>query len=419
MLAALQVEMVPGGRSSVLLAPLLLTLTCAHPAAPERVRVAGDGRGFVLADSGRPFHPWGLNYGNAGRLIEDFWGDDWATVERDFRAMKRLGANVVRVHLQLGKFMAAADRANDQALDRLGRLLELAEQTGLYLDLTGLACYRPADVPRWYDGLSEEDRWAVQSRFWEAVAGRCHRSPAVFCYDLMNEPLAPGGKRKPGDWYSGHLLGGYDFLQFIALDQAGRERTDIACRWIRTLTAAIRKHDRRTLITVGLLPWSPTWKHLSGFLPEKVAPELDFVSVHIYPEKGKVAEALQGLKKFAAGKPVVIEETFPLSCPASDLEDFLRQSREVASGWLGHYDGKTPEQLEEQRRSKDLTIAQALWLDWLRLFDKLQPDFVERRRPAPVTSPGPAPARSRPGGGRTSSGPGPKWASGRRRSAPG
>ena len=44
--------------------------------------------------------------------------------------MKDLGANVVRVHLQLGKFMMDADRPNEKSLDRLGRLLTLAERTG-------------------------------------------------------------------------------------------------------------------------------------------------------------------------------------------------------------------------------------------------------------------------------------------------
>ena len=36
----------------------------------------------------------------------------------------------------------------------------------------------------------------MQARFWQAVAARCAASPAVFCYDLMNEPVVPGGKGK-------------------------------------------------------------------------------------------------------------------------------------------------------------------------------------------------------------------------------
>src|SRR5436309_2524198 len=111
---------IPGCRLlplGLLALPLLLaTSGTTRPAEMEPVRVAPDGKGFVLVNSGvspRPFHPWGLNYGNKGRLIEDFWETEWPTVERDFREMKSLGANVVRVHLQLGKFMSAADRPND------------------------------------------------------------------------------------------------------------------------------------------------------------------------------------------------------------------------------------------------------------------------------------------------------------------
>ena len=104
-------------------------------------------------------------------------------------------ANVVRVHLQLGKFMKDRETPDERSLARLGKLLELAGRTGLYLDLTGLGCYHKKDVPAWYDALTEKERWTVQARFWEAVAERCAHSPAVFCYDLMNEPVVPGGLR--------------------------------------------------------------------------------------------------------------------------------------------------------------------------------------------------------------------------------
>jgi hypothetical protein len=331
----------------------LLALTAPEPRGMESVRVADDRRGFVLAPSGRAFIPWGLNYGNAGRLIEDLWESDWPTVETDFREMKKLGANVVRVHLQFGKFMEAADRPSPKALDRLGRLLALAKSTVLYLDLTGLACYRKADVPPWYDGLSEEDRWSAQACFWSAIAARCEPSPAVFCYDLMNEPFAGGGDKKPGDWYSGKPFGGYDFVQWVALDLRGRSRDEIAQLWIKRLTRAIRETDRRHPVTVGLLPWIPVWGHLSGFVPEKVAPELDFVSVHIYPEKGKVDDALATLKRFAVGKPVVVEETFMLSCSGAELEDFLVRSRQTACGWMGHYDGQSIRPARSAQEERD------------------------------------------------------------------
>jgi hypothetical protein len=94
---------------------------------------------------------WVRDRDRDGRLLEDYWHDEWPTVVEDFREMKALGANVVRVHLQLGRFMAEADRPHGKNLARLGDLVRLADETGLYLYLTGLGCYHRADVPPWYD----------------------------------------------------------------------------------------------------------------------------------------------------------------------------------------------------------------------------------------------------------------------------
>jgi endo-1,4-beta-mannosidase len=356
--------------------PVLLVgaLTLAPAEPMPRIEVAKDVRGFILAPSGRPFSPWGVNYGHNGKLIEDIWETDWPAIEADWNKMKGLGANVVRVHLQFGKFMEAADTPNAKALDRLGKLLDLSEKTDLYLDLTGLACYRAADVPPWYDKLDERARWAAQAKFWGAIADRCRSSPAVFCYDLINEPLSPADNKTGQPWYTGHL-GEYDFLQWIAHDPAGKTRTEIARQWIRTLTAAIREKDKRHLITVGMLPSTPAWGYFSGFEPKVVAPELDFISVHIYPESKKVDQALKTLEGFDVGKPVVIEETFNLSCSTAESEEFIRRSRTHARGWMGHYDGRSIEELEALKASNTLTLPQAIYLDWLALFRRIGPEM--------------------------------------------
>src|SRR5690606_8059253 len=287
--------------------------SAAFPQQP-RIAVAKDQRGFVRADTGERFVVWGFNYDHdaQGRLIEDYWEHEWDKVVEDFGEMKALGANVVRVHLQFGKFMRSATQPDPEALGQLGRLLELAEQLELYLDLTGLGCYHRQDVPPWYDQLSEEARWDAQARFWEAVAARCRGSSAVFCYDLMNEPVVPGGAGKRDDWL-GPALGDKHFVQFIALETRGRRRSDVARQWVERLVGAIRLHDRDTLVTVGLVPWSLDRPGLtSGFVPAETTESLDFVAVHIYPEQGKVDEALEVLRGFDVGKPVVVEELFPL-----------------------------------------------------------------------------------------------------------
>jgi hypothetical protein len=264
--------------------------------------------------------------------------------------------------------MDAADKPNEKSLDRLTKLLDLAERTHLYLDLTGLGCYHKKEVPAWYDRLSEQERWDAQARFWEVIAARAAKKPAVFAYDLMNEPVVAGGKSKDGNWL-GPAFGGKHYVQLISLDPKDRARPDIARQWIRHLRAAIRKHDQRHLITVGLVDWSLDRPGLtSGFVPAKLVDELDFVSVHLYPAKGKVDEALKTLAGFAVGKPVLIEETFPLGCSQEEFEQFIDGSRKHASGWVGFYWGKP---VEELRRSKEL--KDAILLGWLEYFQKKAP----------------------------------------------
>jgi hypothetical protein len=352
----------------LVVAVLLIPRPSVAADALERVRISKDGRGFSLAKSGRKFTPWGFNYDHdgPGRLIEDYWHKEWKAVVEDFREMKQLGANVVRVHLQFGRFMKSPSEPNAESLRQLGRLVTLAEETKLYLDLTGLGCYHKKDVPAWYDALDEQSRWAAQARFWEAVARQCAKSPAVFCYDLMNEPVVPGGRGKRKDWL-GPAFAGKHFVQFIALETKGRKRHEIARAWIHTLVTAIRKHDKRHLITVGLVPWSLDRPGLtSGFIPKEIAKELDFLAVHIYPETGKRDKALETLRGFDVGKPVVIEEMFPLKCSAAELETFIKESRKHAAGWIGFYWGKTPAELR-----KSGTIGDAITRSWLELFQRL------------------------------------------------
>ena len=365
----------------LIVAPFLLT-SCASPpqgAALPRIIVAPTGNSFITARSKERFVPWGVNYGNAGRLMEDFWVHDWPTLAGDFHEIKQMGGNSVRLHLQFGKFMDAPDQLNPLALKQLQRLLKLAEHTGLYLDLTGLACYRPTDVPAWYDQLDDAARWEAQAVFWRAIAHECAGSPAVFCYDLMNEPISPGQTEK---WYSGQLLGGYDFIQFIARNPANTNREQLAVAWTRKLAGVIRAADANALVTVGLLPWDLKWKHLSAFVPGEIAPYLDFISVHLYPDTKQPDAALLALRECAVGKPVLIEETFALSCTVPELEKFLHASRKIACGWIWHYDGRTVAQYERLEPTQRLTPAQVIWRANLKSFIRLGPEFKTTTAPA-------------------------------------
>ena len=119
---------------SIWAAAILAGIAAATASATEMewVQISGNGKGFTLADSGRPFVPWGFNYDHEhnGDLLEDYWDNNWDTVASAFSEMKLLQANTVRIHLQLGKFMQSPAQPNQSSLLQLTRMLRLLPQTG-------------------------------------------------------------------------------------------------------------------------------------------------------------------------------------------------------------------------------------------------------------------------------------------------
>ena len=368
------------GRRAALIAGSLMAVLSPELASSEldrldlkSIQIAKDNRHFVFSGSDAEFKPWGFNYDHdrSGRLLEDYWTTEWDTVASDFNEMKALGANTVRIHLQLGKFMNSASEANQDSLQLLSRLLALAEKTGLYLDVTGLGCYKKEDVPKWYNALDEAQRWDVQARFWRQVARTCCQGQAVFCYDLMNEPIVTEDK-KTRDWTPG-AFGNRYFVQRLTLDFAGRAPEKIAKAWVDKMADAIRENDKRHLMTVGAIPWAMTWPNAKPlFYSKAVSKNLDFVSLHFYPKSGEIDKAITTLSVYDIGKPIVIEEMFPLNCSITDLDQFIERSRPLASGWIGFYWGKT---IDEYRQEK-ATIADAITLGWLEYFAKKAPQIT-------------------------------------------
>jgi hypothetical protein len=356
-----------------LIALSFLCCACSHTptlAPLEGVRPAPEGQnGFVLSESSKPFVPWGFNYDHdwSNRLLEDYWVNELSVVAQDFAEMKALGANVARVHLQFGKFMNAPDQPNPQALERLEQVVKIAEDARVYLLLTGLGCYKKEDVPAWYDALQESARWAAQARFWSAVSERVGKSPAIFAYDLVNEPVIPDQPRPSGGWLTDQPFGDRYFVQYIVLDRAGREPAAIARAWIQTMKTAIRAHDSTHMLTVGLLSFT----NGAGFIPREIVKDLDFISAHVYPQEGKIDASLELLRAYQHDKPVVVTETYPLSSGADGMRDFLTRSRTqgLASGWFGFYWGRT---LPELTPPED--FGEAFMKLWLEIFLELDPN---------------------------------------------
>lgn len=344
---------------------LMAVLWAADASAQmQTVAVAPDKKGFVIQPSGERFIPWGHNYASVD-ILERLAADP-QRVEREFAEMKASGTNVARIHPEMPRILTGPDKVDPKAIEQLAALLKIAEKSGIYLKVTGLACYQIKDRMAWYDQLGEEARWKTQAFFWETIAKTCAKSPAIFAYDLVNEPGA-AGKKEEG-WYLGRM-GEVEFCQRLTLEPGTRKGDEIFTAWAGQMIAAIRKHDQKRLVTMGMLPFPGAYK--------KMSEQLDFVSPHLYPKKGKVEEELKLLKQFDWGKPIVIGETFPLSCGVEDERDFLLKSRGVAHGWIGHWPDESPAKLEELKKSGKATIHNAIWLSWVELFREVGPEMLK------------------------------------------
>ena len=140
-------------------------------------------------------------------------------------------------------------------------------------------------------------------------------------------------------WVAGEL-GGFHFVQRISKDPAGRKPEVIAEQWVGKLVQAIRRHDESTPVTVGAIPFAFAWPNAKPvFYSPSVSRHLDFVSIHVYPNKGTLEKELSALAVYDIGKPLVIEEVFPMKL--EELDAFVEGSSDRVDGWISHYFGYT------------------------------------------------------------------------------
>jgi len=328
-------------RNLVLLSVLVLFLACKDedpvvtPTVVTLTKIVIDNGQFKDAN-GEVFFPWGFNYTNPVDvgLIEDDWSNDvtWDIIKSDFEEMRVLGANVVRIHLQYHRFMDDASSTNTVALDRLSDLVEMAESSGLYLDITGLAAYRKGDQPNFYTMMTDEERWATQKIFWQSIAAEVGDSPAVFAFNLMNEPVVSvscDDMNPDCEWTPGEESGGFHFVQNITRTPGNNFTTTIKA-WIAEMTEGIRTEDSETLITTGFLD-------LGSYA--SFADDLDYLSPHIYPRSGELQTSIDRLEANQSAVPIVIEEIYNLNCNVTELGEFLVSIDGNYNGFMGHYFG--------------------------------------------------------------------------------
>jgi Cellulase (glycosyl hydrolase family 5) len=294
-------------------------------------------KGSGLVAGGRPFRAFGFNHMFQVQPTLDYLAKPTAAglrrVRTDFSKARRLGANTIRVFLELPVFMSGPHHVRQAQLEALGRVITAAEHRRLYVDITGAVDWHVQPSTDWYDELTESRRWGAEERFWRAVARVTRPSNAVLLYELASEPATCDA----GAWRAAEMEGHW-FVHCITRWFDGRDPYSLAREWTRRLRAAIRSEDRRHLIGVGLLPLRD-WP----FDPRNIADLLDVVVLHEYPAHGELAKSTDLVRYFASHRrPLILGETFKLLCDRTAFEEFLVESSPWLDGALSFFDGRAP-----------------------------------------------------------------------------
>ncbi len=437
---------------AILITPLFLFVPCCVRAegtdrtSMELIEVAPDGCGFGEQDSGRPYIPFGTNYydphtGWAPKLWRRF---DTEKVHAHFRVMSKMGVNCARVFLTAGSFQPTSEKIEEQALTKLDILVRIARENHVRLILTGPDHWEGQPAywkPNRYAG---EAALQALEHFWTVLGRRYRSEPAIFAWDLLNEPHLPWfveqwtpkwnawlhetyGNRETLKNAWGDELAKTDEWNNVAVPDdrpAGgnlrlrdwqRFREHLANQWVRRQVDAIRQADPSHLITVGYIQWSyPLVRpgnpsRYAAFNPRRQAHWLDFVTIHFYPTLGNPFQSKENWQKNISylqavlaychtGKPVVLGEFGWYGGGAPQHHPFLTEqqqaqwigeeieaSRSLADGWLSWPFADTPS-------SRDISLYAGLVKPdmtrkaWGRKFKSLAGNLPELKNPKPELS---------------------------------
>jgi len=267
------------------------------PAAPADPLPAVHLKANYFQRDGHPFLPVGVHWVPAKAAMQ--WPMEWdpASVESDFRKMREMGVNTVRLDLVWAWFEPRPGDYNPAAFAQLDALIQLAHRYGIYLqpclfvgNEVGEAIW---DVP-WRQGRhphADPEMLRLETNLAAEFGRRYAHETAIQSWDLTDEPPF---------W------------------NAGKTTDAMAVNWTRLIAGAIRRSDTLHPIVVGTDAQDITH---GPFRPENILEEVDFLSVHPYPvynpalfpdpllsERTTYAAAFQVALSGGAGKPVMVQE---------------------------------------------------------------------------------------------------------------
>ena len=368
------------------------------------IAVSPDGKGFIERSTDQRFVPFGTNYydphtGWAPKIWRQF---DPNRVTLHFQIMSDLGVNCARIFLTAATFQPDVNTIDEGALKKLDAMIEIARRSGIRLILTGPDHWEGSPTYWKPDRFAGERALKALENFWQTLGRRYRDEPAIFAWDLLNEPHMPWfvetWRPKWNQWLQekyksrealkaawAEELADDEAWENIAVpeDKADRGnprlldwqlfREHLADEWVRRQVEAIRGADPTHLVTVGYIQWSYPLVRTgnpslyAAFNPRRQTQWLDFICVHFYPLLGRPFESQEAWDRNLAylqsvlaychvGKPVVLGEYgwygggAPRGQPSLTEDEQARwivaeieATRPVAAGWLSWPFADTPD----------------------------------------------------------------------------
>jgi len=210
--------------------------------------------------NGKPFAPKGINYYPQKTPWTFFWTKyDAKIIQKDFALTRSLGFNTIRIFINFHDFNKG--NVPIERLQQLQNLLDNALLQNLKVIIT------------LFDFLGDYSllNFTASDRQLESLLTRFRNHPAIFAWDLKNEP---------------------------DLDYKYHDIEDVN-EWLVWVLKRARVYDPNHLFTVG---WA--YPQNVNFLSE----ELDFVSFHSYKALDVLSGEIEMMQSKIKKKPLVLEE---------------------------------------------------------------------------------------------------------------
>lgn len=400
---------------------------------------------FRERGTGKPFVSVGLNYfdpqtGWAPKVWQQF---DEARVREQLDLVAGAGFNTIRVFITLTSFETEQGKVSGDGPAKFRKLLDLCRTRGIYVIPTGPELWEGA--PAWYKGdrFADEMLLTAEESWWRRFAAEFANDPAIFAWDLANEPAVawkgPAMQARWNEW----LKTRYGTREKMAdawkmpldkVEEPGavsippdqpargdrklldyqRFREHVGGEWVRRMTTAIRAGDRNHMVTVGHIQWAspvllPSVWHYAGFDLKAETKLVDFTTVHFYPlDHPRPCDSPEGIPANAiylqallhdcsGGKPLMLGEfnwygggglqghagwelpEKPVEHQVEWCGELLSVSRGRLCGWLNWAFADTP-------TARDISRWSGCWTTDLQLkpWGKVFSDFAKSTAGSPL-----------------------------------